>query len=1089
MNGNTASPVRQPVRVLIEAPFHAGLEVACVAELAARAANGEPGPLFVLVPSREVRLRLRRRLADAGVSTFDLRFRLFPELAEDVLAAAGGAAAAQPVRGPALRVLLGGVIRRWREEGAARVLAGVADLGGFLAALQRALVELDEAAVEPARLARLAAALGTPRLEDLAALHQAWRDTLARRGLESRALRIARAAGSAGALPAAEFVAYGFYDMTGVQRRLFAALLEGRAARYYLPGLAEEGASYVAPMRAWIEGLGFRPAPPPATLAPPIVEPALTLFSAAGERREAEEVVRRVVARLAEGDLAPGEVALLYRAADPYALHLREALERAGLPARHLDPAPLAETAAGTVARLYLRAAVSDFGRRALLDFFDAVPPERLRAAGGAQAAWSVAEWEALTAEAGITQGRRGWDERLARLEGALRRQSEPAGGAAEAEEAAIPGAAIALARHRLAALRALRKELSPLFAGFERLAAAVTWGGLAEAAAATLALWLPPGAAGDAVLEAVRSMARLELTGEPAELAQFLRACEETLSGLPAPGAAGRPDGILVGGVMAVRGVAFRAVYLLGLNEQVFPRGLAPDPFLRDQERERLQGDDTWLPLRRRAREEEATLFELALRAAPELTLSWSRIEPAEARPRLASAFLLRYLGARAGRFVDHEALAIRAERVPLDRLAPARAWGRQHPTALVPEDAAGRFVAWHALDRPEFDRLLLSAAAGAGDVAAILATRSRLPALARALRAEQARWGEPRLTAWDGRLQSAEARAVLERRYPPDAIWSPTALERYAACPFHFFVERLLEAEETEEPEELTRLAPQDRGELLHAILREFLAEPAEVATLRAAPDRHRARLRNLAERHLAAFEQVGLVGRPLMWTIEQDRMLDDLDAWFDFELDRGDALLPAWLELRFGMRAADGAAEDRRSSDEPLSVADAEGRIVRFRGRIDRVDLDEARTTLRVIDYKSGARRGSRAAGFASGESLQLPVYLLAAAAREPRVRIGQAEYLFLGGGVSRDALPPGELGPLRRELARIAQGLAAGIRAGHFFPFAGVAGTACENCRLGSVCGGGVERRFQMKSGDPAVREFLARRAGAATEDGV
>ena len=304
----------------------------------------------------------------------------------------------------------------------------------------------------------------------------------------------------------------------------------------------------------------------------------------------------------------------------------------------------------------------------------------------------------------------------------------------------------------------------------------------------------------------------------------------------------------------------------------------------------------------------------------------------------------------------------------------------------------------------------------------------------------------------------------------------------------PPSFFVERLLEAAELEEPEESARLAPRDRGELLHAILREFLADPAEAAALRGEPERQRARLRGIAARRLAEFERVGLVGLPVLWAVEAGRIRDDLDAWLDFELDRPDALVPTWLELRFGMPAAPGADEDRRSSDEPLRLPAPAGRDIRFKGRIDRVDLDAAGGALRVIDYKSGLKRGSRAAGFATGESLQLPVYLLAAAARAPGVRAGQAEYLFLAGGVSADALPASDdLAGLRVALAATAQGLADGIRAGHFFPYAGEKGTACAECRLGVVCGGGVERRSALKAGDPAVRAFVARRGAGGDEE--
>ena len=53
-----------------------------------------------------------------------------------------------------------------------------------------------------------------------------------------------------------------------------------------------------------------------------------------------------------------------------------------------------------------------------------------------------------------------------------------------------------------------------------------------------------------------------------------------------------------------------------------------------------------------------------------------------------------------------------------------------------------------------------------------------------------------------WPGRgMLSSEAIAVLGGRFPPARIYSATELEQYAACPFRYFLERVLHVEPLEE------------------------------------------------------------------------------------------------------------------------------------------------------------------------------------------------------------------------------------------------------------------------------------------------
>jgi ATP-dependent helicase/DNAse subunit B len=112
---------------------------------------------------------------------------------------------------------------------------------------------------------------------------------------------------------------------------------------------------------------------------------------------------------------------------------------------------------------------------------------------------------------------------------------------------------------------------------------------------------------------------------------------------------------------------------------------------------------------------------------------------------------------------------------------------------------------------------------------------------------------------------------------------------------------------------------------------------------------------------------------------------------------ELDGG--FVPTHFELRFGpARPGDAGADDPRSCDEAFTIMIG-GQSVRITGRIDRIDVARlgGRVVFNVIDYKSGRRASLKEEHIASGEHLQLPIYMAAAQAL---VFGGEAEPLAAG-----------------------------------------------------------------------------------------
>jgi len=210
------------------------------------------------------------------------------------------------------------------------------------------------------------------------------------------------------------------------------------------------------------------------------------------------------------------------------------------------------------------------------------------------------------------------------------------------------------------------------------------------------------------------------------------------------------------------------------------------------------------------------------------------------------------------------------------------------------------------------------------------------------------------------------------VEQLYGPVLETSVSRLEQFAACPFRFFVNSGLQAEERKKFEFEIR----EQGQFQHAVLAEFHQQLRQAGQRwrDLSPNEARDRIGRIADELLPVFQN------GLMLANEQNRFLArsykesllrfvaTVVAWMaQYEFD------PVEVELGFGVK-------DGKLPAWELDLGD--GHRLAFRGRIDRVDLwrapgaDEALCV--VMDYKSSARKLD-ALLLEHGIQQQLPAYL--------------------------------------------------------------------------------------------------------------
>jgi CRISPR/Cas system-associated exonuclease Cas4 (RecB family) len=979
-----------------------------------------------------------------------------------------------------------------RNDGTLAYFTPVADSPGFSRALARTLEELALASVAADRLAGGAAA--SADLADLLNRFEAQFDAVASVDRSGFFRTAARAAGDLnGPYSRCRILLLDVAIENAAEWELIDALLRRAPdALATIPAgdsaterwLATHGP--VEPLVPGDEGLdGVRRylfAPGSAPSRDPIE--AIELFSAPGEGREAVEIARRVV-REARAGTPFDRMAIALRAPQQYAGLLEHALERAGIPAcfergtRRPHPAGRAFLAILACAQENLSArrfaeylslgqvprvtagtrkedttpASSDEVFGVLAEIEPATVAEQAHDDESSPRAFRAPwKWERLLAESRVVASAERWERRLTGLvrECALQ-QKELA--RTEPESARLEH----LAR-KIDDLRTLQAFALPIMRTLDDWPEVAPWSEWLDRFEETAPRVL---ARPERVLRVLADLRPMGAIGRVPleEAARVLANRLATIESDPPPRRYGR---VLIASPAHLRGRTFDVVFVPALAERMFPQKPREDPLLLDDARQPL---DAGLTLQADRAEQEKQQLRLAVGAAQrKLYVSFPTVETGEGRPRVPSLYALEVWRAMTGR-------------VPAaDELQQAAAHASQATLAWpAPPDSRD------AIDPLEHDLSTLRGLVNQPDHAARGRAQYILQlndCLQRSVRERYMRTKKP-WSKWDGIVQATDrSQAILAAHRLSARVYSLSALQRYAACPYQFLLGAIYRLRPAEDLEPLQRMDPLTRGSLFHAVQAVFYRQMRGMGRLPVRPDGLADALAVLdtCVEEVAATEHEQLAPAiERVWSDEIAAIRRDLRLWVDQIAHADGDWTPIKFEWAFGLRDGGPLAEGRDpdSRPEPVTIG---GRFL-LHGAIDLIEEHGPTKALRVTDHKTGRYRGKDRMVIGGGRTLQPVLYAMAleTALQRPVVQ-GRLYYATTDGGFRDVVIPVNDAS--RRAALEALEIIDRAVEIGFLAPAPDEG--VCTWCDFLPVCGSTAERRSHRKAHEPLADLMALRR---------
>lgn len=821
-----------------------------------------------------------------------------------------------------------------------------------------------------------------------------------------------------------EIIYYGFYDLTQVQYDLFRSIVQHYPASLYFPFVQGMPAFSFAKrfFEGYIQGLVQRPecvhrlsepvvtGPPGSTVFP--FGHLSSVVSTSGAEDEVMAVAKGILQLVDREGYSFSDIGVAAREIGDYAPLIKRIFGSHRIPFVSSAGEPVVRYPVTKTVHLLISILDENFRRSDIIDLASSHSCKtRSFCPDGIEPRPDI--WDMITRNIGISRGIEEWHKLDRYIQNGFTVRGD------EEEEGVgrvIPGIEI----------EGLKRFVLSLETDFLALPEVSSWGDYVERVLALIGKYMETE---DFIQEALLSLKVFDRISNEVPLREFLETFKRGLDSKSLPMGDDNIAGVQVLDAMAARGIPFKVLFILGMNEKVFPRNIQEDPFLRDSARGVLErGLGYKITEKLYGYEEEKLLFYLLLSSARERVCLFYQRTDESGQVRVPSWYLSEM---RRGYPVQET----RVPRRMVDKFSSSEFFDCP---LLTPKELAIRNIFEGKDPDPVMSGFNLPPGLYKQGVKSVR-LRERMTS---------------GLTGFDGITGPIGHHWDRITRKGS----SPTSLEGFARCPFSYFARHILHLKRLERPDAISELPPSDIGNICHKVLKRFYGRGADLIR----PDRDIKRfLEEDSSEVFHQFQQTNPVGYPLLWEMLQGRLVTLLGSMISWDLSEmaSAGFIPHSLEVD---------AAGYFTQDLPDYM-----REIFVHGVLDRIDIKPGTGIFRVIDYKfkSGKRAdsddGNLPLSAVRGKRLQPPLYLLMAV---PYLRYTagienpvpeKASFYFIapnwsaGDGEKSRSEFPGDCwqSPLGDRIKETVGLLLKGIREGIFFIYPG---GYCDYCDYASIC---------------------------------
>ena len=416
-----------------------------------------------------------------------------------------------------------------------------------------------------------------------------------------------------------------------------------------------------------------------------------------------------------------------------------------------------------------------------------------------------------------------------------------------------------------------------------------------------------------EAILGALEKIGTYRFLRAKSRAGEFVQEVQNALSSLSFNEAENCSGGVLFTDALRVRGLQFKAVFVLGLNDKVFPLLSPEDPILKDYYRYLMRDVlGYWINQSLQRADEEKLLFFSALTTAQEKLYATYARRGEDGKEAVVSVYVAEL--ARACRFDWQGPSAPRVSGAFLQRLSS------QESAFLTPKE-----ISYLCSFEPS------GVEEGLKEAGLMTAQKESSLRAAKTLRER----GE--LTAYDGIIESGTE--IFEKQN--EKGFSPSALQELAACPLKYFFDKGLKLGEDDQPLSRHELSADRKGSAYHEILNDFYEELYQKHLTHELFDQGAEEyLLRALEKHYTAdsYRVFGIY--PVIWEMILENIREKLTAFVQADLKELGDFTPCKFETE-------------------VSAPPTEELPIRLRGFMDRLDINEKDKTFFVVDYKSSTK----------------------------------------------------------------------------------------------------------------------------------